>query len=85
MNYNAHKPEKKKKKSQTSPCSYVSRVKIFENTVGKGDLVIRSNFSFFHSVFYPFGEVIASFIKFNIVVSNFFSFLNSLFSIPVCY
>ena len=66
-----------KKKPQTSPCFYVSTVQIFGNTVGKGDFVLRRNFSFFQSVFYPFGEVTTSFMKFKIVVSNFFLFERS--------
>ena len=40
----------------------------------KKKLLVRSNFSFSHSVFYPFGEVTAVFIKFEIVVCNFFEF-----------
>ena len=39
----------------------------------KEKLLVMSNFSFFHSVFYPFGVVSAIFIKFKIVVRNSFS------------
>ena len=35
-----------------------------ENTVGKGELLVTSNFSFAYSVFYPFGKLLAIFIKF---------------------
>ena len=45
--------------------------KSFENTVGKG---VTSNFSFSHSVFYPFVELSAIFINFRIVVCKIFQF-----------
>ena len=35
---------------------------------------VTSNFSFSHSVFYPFGELSAIFIKFEIVVCKLFQF-----------
>ena len=38
----------------------------------KEKLLVMSNFSFFHSVFCHFGELSASFIKFEIVVCNLF-------------
>ena len=38
--------------------------KSFENTVEKEKLLVTSNFSFSGSVFYPFGEHSATFIKF---------------------
>ena len=38
----------------------------------KEKLLVSSNFSFSHSVFYPFGEVSAVFIKFEIVVCKLF-------------
>ena len=47
--------------------------KSFEITVGKGEIV-TSNFSFSHSVFYPFGDLIAFFIKSKIVVCKLFQF-----------
>ena len=40
----------------------------------KEKLVITSNFSFSHSVFYPFGEISTIFIKFEIVVCKLFQF-----------
>ena len=49
----------------------------FENTVGKGEkekLLVTSNFSFSHSVFYPFGEHFVTFITFKIVVCKLFEF-----------
>ena len=48
----------------------------------KAKLLVTSNFSFFHCVFYPFGELSASFIEFEIVVCNLCQFgrvLNFLF------
>ena len=38
----------------------------------KEKLLVTSNFSFSHSVFYLFGELSAIFIKLKIVVCNFF-------------
>ena len=38
----------------------------------KEKLLLMSNFSFSHSVLYPFRELIAIFIKFEIVVCKFF-------------
>ena len=46
--------------------------KSFENTVEK--LLVMTNFSFSHSVFYPFGELYDIFIKFEIVVCKLFQF-----------
>ena len=40
----------------------------------KEKLLITSNFSFSHSVFYPFGELPSIFIKFKIVVCKLFQF-----------
>ena len=40
----------------------------------KDKLLVTSNFSFSHSVFYPFGELSFSFIKFKIVVCKHFQF-----------
>ena len=50
--------------------------------VGKGEisqwekekLLVTSNFSFSHTVFYPFGELSAIFIKFETVVCKLFQF-----------
>ena len=45
----------------------------FKNTVGNGEIAREtSNFSVSHSVFYPFGEPSAIFIKFKIVVCKLF-------------
>ena len=40
----------------------------------KEKLLVMSNFSFSHSVFYPFGELPAIFIKFEFVVCRLFEF-----------
>ena len=40
----------------------------------KEKLLVTSNFSFSHSVFYPFGELSAILIKFEIVVRKLFQF-----------
>ena len=40
----------------------------------KGKLLVTSNFSFSHSVFYPFGVLSAIFLKFKIVVCKLFEF-----------
>ena len=40
----------------------------------KEKLLVTSNFSFSRSVFYPFGELSAIFIKLEIVICNFFQF-----------
>ena len=40
----------------------------------KEKLLVMSNFSFSHSVFYSFGELTAIFIKFEIVVCKLFQF-----------
>ena len=40
----------------------------------KEKLLVTSNFSFSHSVFYPFGELSAIFVKFEIVVCKLFQF-----------
>ena len=52
--------------------------KSFENTGGKGESVVMSNFSFSYSVFNPLRELFAIFNKFKIVTSN-FSFSQSVF------
>ena len=48
--------------------------KSFENTVGKGEIAHNVQFFLFHSVFQPFGELSAIFIKFKIVVCKLFQF-----------
>ena len=40
----------------------------------KKKLLVTSNFSFSHRVFYPLGEISAIFIKFKIVVCKLFEF-----------
>ena len=55
--------------SQPSPGFYVTAVLIFWKHCGeKEKLLVTSNFSFSHRVFYLFGEHSAIFIKFEIVV-----------------
>ena len=47
----------------------------FEITMGKGEIARDKKFLLFpHSVFYPFGELSAIFIKFEIVVCKLFQF-----------
>ena len=62
--------------SQTSPGFYVSAVlvSLLKTLWEKEKLLLVSNFSFSHSVFYPFGELSAIFIKFEIVVCKLFQF-----------
>ena len=51
--------------SQTSPGFYVSAVQVFSKTLWeKEKLLVTSNFSFSHSVFYPFEELSSIFINF---------------------
>ena len=45
-----------------------------ENTVGKGEIARKRNFSFSLSVFYPFGEVDAIIIEVEIVFCKCFQF-----------
>ena len=42
--------------------------KSFENTVGKGEIARNEQFLLSHRVFYPFGELSAIFIIFEIVL-----------------
>ena len=44
----------------------------FENTVGKSEIARNEQFFLSHSVFYPFGELSAIFIKVEIVVCKLF-------------
>ena len=62
------------KLSHTSPGYYVSTVQVIGITVGKGEIARNSNFSFSHSVLYPFGDLSAFFIKLKIVVCKLFQF-----------
>ena len=49
------------------------KYKSFENN-WRENLLITSNFSFYHSVLYPFGELSTIFIKFKIVFCKLFQF-----------
>ena len=61
--------------SQTSPSFYMSAVQAFWKTLWeKEKLLVTSNFSISHSVFYLLGEYSAIFIKFEIVVCKLFLF-----------
>ena len=60
--------------SQTSPGFYGSAVQVLKTLWEKEKLFVTSNFSFSHSVFYPFCELSVSFIKFEIVVCKLFQF-----------
>ena len=44
-----------------------SSLQAFDNTVGKEEIALNDQFSFFHSVFNPFGDLPAIFIKLEIV------------------
>ena len=48
--------------------------KSFENTMEKGEILVKSNFSFSHTVFYPIVELSDIFIKYEIVVCKLFQF-----------
>ena len=53
----------------------MSAVLVFWKHCGeKEKLLVTSNFYFSHSVFYPFGELSAIFIKLEIVVCKLFQF-----------
>ena len=55
--------------SQTSPGIYVSAEQVFGKHCWKRrNLLVTSNFSFSHSLFYPFGEHSATVIQFEIIV-----------------
>ena len=60
--------------SQTSPGFYVSVVQVLKTLWEMEKLLVTSNFSFSHSVFYPSGDLSAIFIKFEIVVCKLFQF-----------
>ena len=61
--------------SQTSPGFYLSySTSVLETLQEKEKLLITSNFYIFHIVFYPFGELSAIFIKFEIVVCKLLQF-----------
>ena len=48
--------------------------KPLENTVRRGELAHNEQFLFFPECFYPFGELLAIFIKFEIVIGKLFQF-----------
>ena len=48
--------------------------KSFENTLGKEKIAHNEQFLASHSVFLPFGELSATFFKFEIVVCKLFQF-----------
>ena len=50
----------------------VCRTSLLKTLWEKEKLLVTNNFSFFHSVFYPFGELSVIFIKFEIVLCNIF-------------
>ena len=56
--------------SQTVPGFYVSGVQVLKTQQEKEKLLIMSNFSFSHSVFFPLRDLSAIFIKFKIVICN---------------
>ena len=61
--------------SQTSPGFYLSTVQVFLKTPwGKKKLLVTSNFFFSRSVFHPFRELSAIFIKLKIVACKLFQF-----------
>ena len=67
--------KKKLTLSQTSPGFYVSTEQVFLKKLWeKEKLLVTSNFSFSHGVFYPFGDLSAIFVKFEIVDCKLFAF-----------
>ena len=52
----------------------VNRTSLVKTLWKEEKLLVTSNFSFSHSVFYPFGELSAIFIKFKIVVCTLLQF-----------
>ena len=64
--------------SQTNPGFYVSAVQALKKKKKtlweKEKLLVTSNFSFSHNVFYTVGELLAIYIKFEIVVCKLFHF-----------
>ena len=52
----------------------MSAVQVLKPLWEKEKLLVTSNFSFSHSVFYPLGELSSIFMKFEIVVCNLFQF-----------
>ena len=60
--------------SQTSPFLCVFSTGLLKTMWEKEKLLVTSNFHFSHSVFHPFGELSAIFIKFRSVVCKLFQF-----------
>ena len=60
--------------SQTTLVFTCLQYKYFENTVGKGEITCKEQFLLFHRVSYPFRELSAIFIKFEIVICKLFQF-----------
>ena len=61
--------------SQTSPCFYISAVQSLLKTLSENEkLLVTSNFSFSHSVFYPVRELSTIFIEYEIVLCMLFQF-----------
>ena len=58
--------------SQTSPGFHMSSLEMDRKHWEKEKLLVTSNFSFSHSVFYPFGELFVISIKFEFVVGKLF-------------
>ena len=52
----------------------VCSTSLLKTLLEKEKLLVMSNFSFSHNVFYPFRELSSIFIKFEIVVCNLFQF-----------
>ena len=52
----------------------MSAVQVLKTLLEKEKLLVTSNFSFSHRVFYPLGELFSIFIEFEIVVCNLFQF-----------
>ena len=52
----------------------VSSTSLLKTLWEKEKLLVTSNFSFSHSVFYPFRELSAIFVKFKIVICKLFQF-----------
>ena len=55
-------------------CSRVCSTSLLKTLWEKEKLLVTSNFSFSHNVFFPFGELSVIFIKFEFVVRKFFHF-----------
>ena len=53
---------------------FTCQYKSFENMVGKGEIACNEQFLLYPSVFYPFGELSAIFIKYKFVVCKLFHF-----------